>query len=120
MDRNLDLGVMAELLFTEIIMMSFFMPWLWPVKTASETIFSGDLSFCRLLQMQHSGNVINQLAGLDGGWSYGLYLPLVMAMANIYALVFRKIQGLFYVPVVECSSGWSSAYNINGILPTTR
>lgn len=94
MDRNLDLGVMAELLFTEIIMMSFFMPWLWPVKTASETIFSGDLSFCRLLQMQHSGNVINQLAGLDGGWSYGLYLPLVMAMANIYALVFRKIQGL--------------------------
>ena len=86
MNRNLDLGVMSELLFTEIIMMSFFMLWLWPVKKASEIIFSGDLSFCRLLQMQHSGNVINQLASLNGGWSYGLYLPLVMAMVNIYAI----------------------------------
>ena len=47
MNRNLDLGVMTELLFTEIIMMSFFMLWLWPVKKASEIIFSGDLSFCR-------------------------------------------------------------------------
>lgn len=39
MNRNLDLGVMTELLFTEIIMMSFFMLWLWPVKKASEIIF---------------------------------------------------------------------------------
>lgn len=44
--------------------------------------------------MQYSGDGIHQLAGLKGSWSYGFYLPLVMAMANIYALMFRRIQGL--------------------------
>lgn len=90
----MDLGVMAELLFTELIMMSFFMPWLLPVETVSGMVFTGDLSFCQLLQMQYSGDGIHQLAGLKGSWSYGFYLPLVMAMANIYALMFRRIQGL--------------------------
>lgn len=94
MDRELDLGVMAELLFTELIMMSFFMPWLLPVETVIGMVFTGDLSFCQLLQMQHSGDVIHQLAGLKGSCSYGFYLPLMMAMANIYALMFRRIQGL--------------------------
>lgn len=41
----MDLGVMAELLFTELIMMSFFMPWLLPVETVSGMVFTGDLSF---------------------------------------------------------------------------
>ncbi|MCD8267774.1 MAG: hypothetical protein LUD46_04450 [Parabacteroides sp.] len=68
------------------------MPWLSQTPTAGGIAFLTDLSFCQMLQILHSGNPVN--VNLNGGWAYLLYLPLPMAMANTYALVFRKMQGL--------------------------
>lgn len=94
MDRNLDLGMMAELLFTEIVIMSFFMPWLSQAHSVVNTIYSTDISFCQLLQIFHSDNAIIRAVSLNSGWLYALYFPLLMAMINIYALIFRRMQGL--------------------------